>query len=394
MPHIGRVETCPRPDWTQQAAKLGYTYYRNDDGTYAWREDVRYEITRSALRLVSEAAETLHALCLDLIADVMRRPSGLDDFHIPRIAQDVVRQSWHRGDPFLLGRFDLAWNGSRLKLIEYNADTPATLPESTAMQDRWHRQCGGPHGHAPLKASAIVSRLKSLRRAGHIGRVLHIVPYPDNLEDTVHARFYEHWARKAGLEAIHCDLKDLDITTGGELLHRGVIIRSMIRMYPWELMFRDSGVRHLDGCGCQFLNPPWTALLSNKALLPALWRRFPGHPLLLEAAFSPEELSIGPKGCFVEKPIHARGGENIRILNAYGALCAESGTYGHYPKIYQAYADHRISGVHASIGAWIVGKRFSGLTIRESHDAIIRHNSSIVPHVILRRGGLAGFLGG
>ncbi|MBF0887829.1 MULTISPECIES: glutathionylspermidine synthase family protein [Gluconobacter] len=391
MGQIRRLTSCARPDWQSQADRLGYHYYRNTDGSFAWREDVRYEFDAQAVACVRNVAETLHRLCLEVVDEAVRRPEGLDAFHIPAAMQDVVRESWRRGDPFLIGRFDLAWCGGRPKLIEYNADTPATLPESTRMQDRWHQQCGGSHDHAPLDARALVERLAALRRAGRIGYMVHIVPYPDNLEDTTHAVYYREWAEQAGLEAVHCELRDLEVTQDGQLLHRGRIVRSMIRMYPWELMFRDSGARHLRECGCTFLNPPWTALLSNKALLPALWRRYPGHPNLLAAGYAPEDLRRrrgGKAGApYVEKPIHSRGGENVRIIAGGRPVCAEGGTYGAYPRIFQEFADHRIDGVTASVGAWIVGERFAGLTMRESADPIVRHTSPIVPHLVCEAPG-------
>ncbi len=394
MAQLRRLTSPARPDWTAEADRLGYHYYRNADGSFAWREDVRYEFDAAALALIQTVSETLHQLCLSVVDDAVRRPGGLDAFHIPAAMQDVVRQSWARRDPFLIGRFDLAWRDGQPRLIEYNADTPATLPESTRMQTSWHRQRGQNHTHAPLDAQALVDRLTKLRIEGRIDPTLHIVPYPDNLEDTTHAVYYRQWAGQAGLEAIHCELRDLEVTHGGQLLHRGRIVRSMIRMYPWELMFRDSGARHLQHCGCTFLNPPWTALLSNKALLPALWKRYPGHPNLLAAGYSVQDVT-GSRSfprAYVEKPIHARGGENVRIMRNGRALCAEDGTYGAYPKIYQEFADHRIDGVTASVGAWIVGGSFAGLTMRESHDPIVRHTSPIVPHLVRRPGLLRRML--
>lgn len=390
MVQFRRVISAPRPDWTAQAERLGYHYYRNADGSFAWREDVRYEFDASALVRIRRVAETLHQLCLAVVDEAVRQPGGLDAFHIPPAVQDVVRESWARRDPFLIGRFDLAWCGGRLKLIEYNADTPATLPESTRMQVLWHRQRGGSHGHAPLDAQALVDRLVALRRSGRIESTVHVVPYPDNIEDTTHAVYYRQWAEQAGLEAVHCELRDLEVTHGGQLLHRGRIVRSMIRMYPWELMFRDSGARHLRNCGCTFLNPPWTALLSNKALLPALWKRYPGHPNLLAAGYAPEDVLRERPGPYVEKPIHARGGENVRVMVGDRPVCAEEGTYGAYPKVYQEFADHRIDGVTASVGGWMVGDRFSGLTMRESADPIVRHTSPIVPHLVREPGRLRG----
>lgn len=382
MPRIHRRFSEARPDWMSQADRLGYHYYKNADGSFAWREDVRYEFDRSSLTLIRSVTETLHRLCLNIVAEAIHRPEGLNEFHIPAHVQDVIRASWRRQDPFLIGRFDLAWCKGQLKLIEYNADTPATLPESTRMQNMWHQQKGHPHDHAPLEAHTLIQHLRELRRTGRIDPIVHIVPYPDNIEDTTHAVYYGQWVQQAGMKAVHCELKDLDITHQGQLLHQGRIVRSMIRMYPWELMFRDPGARHLQNCGCTFLNPPWTALLSNKALLPALWKRFPGHPNLLAAGYSPQDVTALRPGPYVEKPLHARGGENVRVLIGEKVICAQDGTYGAYPRIYQEFADHRIDGVTASIGAWTIGDRFAGLTMRESPDPIVRHTSPIVPHIV------------
>ncbi|WP_246402847.1 glutathionylspermidine synthase family protein [Gluconacetobacter dulcium] len=378
VPGIRRIASTPRPDWQGQADTLGYTYYRNDDGSFAWREDICYAFTPTAAETLRHAAESLHRMCLDLVEEAVRTRHGLDEFRIPQAMHPVVRDSWERRDAFLIGRFDFAWQDGQPKLIEYNADTPATLPESTRMQATWRRATHPAETDRALSEAALVNHLMALRAQGRVDDIVHIVPYPENREDAVHARYYADWARQAGLEAVHCELRDLEISTGGRLLHRGRIIRSMIRMYPWELMFRDAGAHHLRHCGCRFLNPPWTALLSNKALLPALWRRHPGHPLLLPAAWTPDGMER-----YVEKPIHARGGENVRIVSGTETLALESGTYGAYPRIYQHYADHRIDGVTASIGAWIVGSHFAGLTVRESPDAVIRHASPIVPHLLV-----------
>lgn len=73
-------------------------------------------------------------------------------------------------------------------------------------------------------------------------------------------------------------------------------------------------------------------------------------------------------------------------------LYAQAGTYGAYPKIYQEFADHRIDGTTASIGAWIIGEQFSGLTMRESPTPVISHTSAIVPHVILKKRKFPYFL--
>ncbi|GAN53665.1 hypothetical protein Tasa_010_212 [Tanticharoenia sakaeratensis NBRC 103193] len=78
------------------------------------------------------------------MGEAVRASHGLEAFHIPPTMQSVVREPWWRRDPFLIGCFDFAWNGGAPKLIEYNADAHATLPESTRMQSVWHADRAGP----------------------------------------------------------------------------------------------------------------------------------------------------------------------------------------------------------------------------------------------------------
>ena len=53
-------------------------------------------------------------------------------------------------------------------------------------------------------------------------------------------------------------------------------------------------------------------LLSNKALLVELWKKFPNHPLLLESHAFKADMQL--QGKWVKKPILAREGANIRVV--------------------------------------------------------------------------------
>ncbi|GAN61394.1 hypothetical protein ACI01nite_23020 [Acetobacter cibinongensis] len=387
-PGLRRQPSPARPTWRETAYKLDYRYFVNEDKTEAWREDACYVFTPATVSKLAAIAEDLHRKALAVVRDAVEAPDGLTAFHVPQDLQNFVRASWRLNEPFMIGRFDFAWHNGQPKLIEYNADTPATLPESSQMQQQWHREVAPHTGQFPLDEARLIHRLRILAQCKWLGRTVHVVPYPDNLEDATHARYYQRWLALAGLDGVLCELRDLEISRQGRLLHRGRVVDSMIRMYPWELMLRDEGARHLAGCGCLFLNPPWVSVLSNKVLLPALWQRYPHHPALLPASWDARAVCPTPESLCVEKPIHARGGENIRILQGNAVLHQQAGTYGSYPKIYQAYADQTVDGVTASIGVWIIGGRFAGLTMRESHDPIIRHSSAIVPHCVQPAPGL------
>ena len=58
--------------------------------------------------------------------------------------------------------------------------------------------------------------------------------------------------------------------------------------------------------------PLWTAIPSNKAILPVLWSLFPNHRYLLEAGFelTPELIKNG----YAQKPIAGRRGDNVKLI--------------------------------------------------------------------------------
>lgn len=69
------------------------------------------------------------------------------------------------------------------------------------------------------------------------------------------------------------------------------------------------------------LEPALKALLSNRGLLPLLWKRRQGHPNLLASVFEsdPAHASLGDH--YVRKPLFSREGANISIVE--GALREE-----------------------------------------------------------------------
>lgn len=57
------------------------------------------------------------------------------------------------------------------------------------------------------------------------------------------------------------------------------------KLYPWEWIAHEPIMNDVDQGKIKMLEPAWKAILSNKALLPMLWEKFPNHPLLLPAHF-------------------------------------------------------------------------------------------------------------
>lgn len=58
------------------------------------------------------------------------------------------------------------------------------------------------------------------------------------------------------------------------------------------------------------------SILSNKGLMPLLWRFFPGHPNLLASWFEGEKSQIAAGESYVRKPLYSREGGNVTISTA------------------------------------------------------------------------------
>jgi glutathionylspermidine synthase len=127
----------------------------------------------------------------------------------------------------------------------------------------------------------------------------------------------------------------------------------------------------------QFIEPAWKMALSNKGLLPILWRLFPDHPNLLPAY----EFAGPLEGRYVRKPILSREGNNVLWVEGGVVVEETGGDYGEEGHIYQAPASlPDFDGKHPVFGVWVVDHEAAGLGIREDNCRITGNLSRFVPH--------------
>jgi glutathionylspermidine synthase len=142
-------------------------------------------------------------------------------------------------------------------------------------------------------------------------------------------------------------------------------------------MLQESFAPRLLAASTRWIEPPWKMLLSNKALLVVLWEMFPHSDYLLPASWQP--LS----GDYVRKPILAREGSNIQVVQRGRTVRETDGPYANQPAIYQKYHPLLQSGESfAVLGSWIVGDTACGLGIREDLNPITHDLSRFIPHLI------------
>ena len=160
-------------------------------------------------------------------------------------------------------------------------------------------------------------------------------------------------------------------------------IQNLFKLYPWEWIWEESFSQYLSP-QTNWIEPCWKMLLSNKAILVELWKRYPNHPLLVETHhFDPQQKLSGK---WVKKPILAREGANIRVLQDGQDQGAASGSfyfddYDKYGYVVQKWVDTPLfAGQLPTLGLWMVGHQCAGMSIREDCYDIIGNDAHFAAH--------------
>ena len=296
----------------------------------------------------AEAANTLYDMFVEAAQRVIDQ-NRFAEIGIPESLVPLIRHTWEDdGHLHLYGRFDFSGGllAQPIKLLEFNADTPACVPETAVVQ--W----------AHLKANQLdESRqfntlFEALTANFQRLRVQHTDRNPDMLfsampgfpEDETNLAVLAEAAREAGFRVTIRPVNEVDFS--GE---EGIFTEEAdgyvnypfwCKFVPWEVIAEDEPA--LLGQLTQMvlagravvLNPAYTLLFQSKGLLRMLWELYPYHPLLLETRDQP----LAHKA-HVEKVIFGREGANVRIVGPRGQVLEQTaGEYAHQPKIYQEYA--------------------------------------------------------
>ncbi len=393
-----RIQIDARPDWKAKADAAGFKFHTMHGEPY-WDEDSVYEFTLAEVETdIEDPATALHAMCREAAAEIVASEDLMQRLAIPRQHWDLVAGSWHAGEPELYGRFDLVYDGrGPAKMIEYNADTPTSLFESASFQWGWLEDmlaAGRLDAGADQFNGIYEALVDRFRRIVAPGSDVHFTAFENLLEDYATTEMLAYAARAADLGAHFVDLPKIGITDNRQFADaENRVIGTLFKLYPWEDMLRDDFSEHLAGSQCRFLEPAWKAVLSNKGLLPVLWRMFEGHPNLLPAFFS-EEVESGSdivsrarddlaRG-MVTKPLFSREGASITIeVDGQVVEAAGNRAYDDHPAIVQGYAKMPVfDGFRPVIGAWIVGETCAGMGLREDRSRITQDLSRFKPHYI------------
>ena len=384
-----RIPLRERPDWKQQAAEYGFHFHTMYGEPY-WDESAYYQFSLKQIEQdIEDPTAELHQMCLAAVDKVIRDEEWLNRFQIPALHREFILRSWQDNAPSLYSRLDLVYDGkSPAKLLENNADTPTSLYESGFWQWLWLEQQVD-RGNLPRHADQfnslqekLVHRFEEIAAYYRI-RNMHFACCRDTEEDRGTVQYLQDCAQAAGLQSEFLYIEDIGLADTGAFtdLHDNPVTECF-KLYPWEFMLRESFGDALSGAGTNWIEPPWKAILSNKALLPLLWDMFPGHPNLLPAYF-PDNAPGLETGKWIQKPLFSREGANISLIENGKQTKLSDGPYGEEGVLIQAFtALPRFAENYTLIGSWLVDDMPAGLSVREDSSEITQDLSRYLPHII------------
>ena len=386
-----RMPINERAGWEAKAAEFGFKFHSMNGARY-WDERAYYQFNLKQIEEGIEApTESVHQMCLAVVAAVVADDELMQRFCIPECHWDLVRNSWVNGDPSLYSRLDFAYSGNGVaKLYENNADTPTSIYETGFWQWLW-LQDNVDSGALPRRSDQfnsvqdkLINRFKDLQFLTP-DRELHFACCKGSEEDRGTVQYLQDCADAAGITSQFVYVEDIGRDKQGNFSDLDdQVVTWMFKLYPWEFMLREEFGANLGQNSIRWLEPPWKSILSNKALLPVLWRMFPNHPNLLPSFFEDEVHLADGIEALVKKPIFSREGANISIVRSMTEVVASTGPYGDEGYIYQAA--HMLpvfGGNHTLVGSWLIDDEAAGISIREDSGPITQDMSRYLPHIIL-----------
>jgi glutathionylspermidine synthase len=373
-----RITTSPRNNWQKTLETLGFGFHTSD--VPYWDESAYYNFELSEIELIEKATAELWDLCLGAVQHVIDNKL-YHLFHIPENYIPYVEKTWNEDHPAIYGRFDLCYKNGKLKMLEFNADTPTSLYEAGIVQWFWLQDFDKSKDQFNSIHEKLIAYWKYLKVYLHSGK-LHFTCLKDTLEDLTNTEYMRDCALQGGLDTKLVFIDDIGWdSTGKQFVDmENEVIKNIFKLYPWEWLAADQfGNNILEDVNQTFwIEPSWKMILSNKAILPILWQLYPDCEYLLPAFFEDNGLKD-----YVKKPILSREGANIEVVKHYGTIEKSTGEYGSEGFIYQQLFElPEFDGNYPVIGSWIIGQETAGMGVREAKGLITDNKSRFVPHLI------------
>lgn len=375
--------------------KIGFIWHTDDDATpYIANEIV--EVDSREADAYYEAANELYDMFVEAGEYVIENDL-LHDIGIPFNLIDAVKISWDNDVHWhLYGRFDFAGglDGKPIKLLEFNADTPTALFETSIVQWATLKLNGMEESHQFNNLhEGLVDNFKRLItmeedvssfEERYDGWKILFSSVKGNIEEENTVRLLQSIATQAGYETEFAYADEVEFDAEEGVFFKEINYEYWFKLLPWEdIAIEEADLAMLmtqimENQKAIFLNPAYTLMFQSKAFMAILWELYPNHPLLLETSFEPLE-GVAQ----VEKKIFGREGANTIIVDENEEIVAQTeGEYGEFPSIFQEYAQLPTNDKGESYQAGVF-YAFEGCGLGFRKGGLILDNASkFVGHVV------------
>ena len=377
-----------------------------DEIGFTWHTDIDNSdyISNSILAITAAEADAYFVAAnelYDMFAEAGQYVIDNNLFHeigIPYNLVELIKLSWEQDVHWhLYSRFDFAGgiNARPIKLLEFNADTPTSLFETSVIQWAQMKYSGMQEAE---QFNNIYEGLKS-----NFKRLITLQDDPEEFDDRYEdwmilfsaarnskeeentVRFMQQVAHEAGWVTGFCYLDEVGFDENHGIFDEdGVNYEFWFKLYPWE----DIAINEPDltmkltniikNQKAIILNPAYSVMFHSKGMLKILKQLFPNSPYLLDTSFEPL-----PSKKQVEKKMLSREGENVKIIEADGTTSyATDGSYGNVKSVYQEFVElpKDEEGAHYQAGVFFA---YEGIGLGYRKGGIVLDNmSKFVGHII------------
>ncbi|WP_372998915.1 glutathionylspermidine synthase family protein [Sulfurimonas sp.] len=376
--------------------ELGFTWHTDSDGT-KYINDELVEVTQTEAEAYYEAGNNIYDMFVEA-AEYVIENNLFFELGIPFNLIETIKKSWENDVHWhIYGRFDLAGgvDGQDIKLIEFNADTPTSLFETTLLQ--WallkqnnmdeEKQFNNVYEAISQNFKRLITLDEDISsfEDRYDGWKILFSSVEGNDEEEATTRLLQQMATDAGFNTGFEYLQNVKFDENGIFDANDNQYEYWFKMFPWEDIGSDEPELAttlstiMQNQKAIILNPAYTLLFQSKGIMKIMSDLFPHSPYLLKTSFEPLE---GTKQ--VEKAVFGREGANTKIIDANGKVVEQiDGPYDNYKKVYQEYVDFNKDekGTKYQAGVFFAYES-CGLSFRKGSE-IMDNMSKFVGHVLV-----------
>lgn len=335
-----------------------------------WKEWAYYAFSKEEIWLIKETSERLHKMYLET-AKYLIDNDLLSEIWLEGEIAKKAKESFVANDFYLYWRFDFIFDWENIKLLEYNAQTPVSLIETSLIQLQWKEdlfpknyQFNNLHHNLKKRWSYFPS--ESIDFSCYVTEEISWGVYQ---EDVSNVDYLKLTAELAGKKTRFIDTKSIEVVDW-KFMSNGEVLKNLFLLVPYE--YYDEAELEWT-LVTNVVEPIWKIILQSKAFMAFLYKRYPKEKSLLRTEFTPFPWAI------VSKPFYSREWLDIHIYDN-GSLVEkkEKTIYQEYYKCPE-FNEHR-----PNIWSWMIWDECSWIMVRESDSRVITsENCNFIPHIII-----------